>query len=995
MSMIRNAGRATIVLAVDQAKLGPGLDRAQQKFQRFASSVTDMSAKLSMIGAVASMPMAAAVRAFAGFDDQMRMVAAVTGAAGNEFDALTERAKKLGRETSFMAKEVATGMLALGRMGFKPKEILAAIDDVMNLARATGTELGEAATIASNNLRVFRMEASQMTDVADILTVTANASAQTLTDLGESLKMAGPQAARFGETLLDTSTALGVLANMGIRGSMAGTALSRSFVQMTDPKVVATLANVGVQTADATGNLRKMKDILGDVAVAMSGMGTAEAESFIRDVFNMRGALGGGVLVSNIEQIQKMNAALEKFGGTAKATSDAADAGLGGSLRLLKSALEGAALALGQVLGSAFLPAINGFTSLALATEKATAQVGWLIKPLVQIAGLIVGAGVAFKVLGVSVWAVKTLAAPVLGLAAGMAKLKASFMAASASAYAMSRPIATLTIAKHGAIVTGRRYVAMNYAMAASQRAAAAAARGLGVAMNFVAANAFMILITAVATSVAWAANEMRKLEERFKSLVEEAKKAEADAQEGTQSSMAENRSAYGKFSRLQQIAEMAKLRELTDDEIKQAESLTDQLKAYGSETFAFTNAAARSFTLAADAAETFGNAVRNEAVASLEEESKALEKHISILTKRQVGLRQKLSGGGALDGNIVYMLGGHGKDAEEYDNLITQLEELEKRRLALQARTEAMRKATAEQASGTSTEETLQQQISTAAADIENLKKTATDAATEIEKLFDAEVRSGRSAVENETADLELLEEKYKDLTKTRRGFILAQARHSYLSGDRDATAARMAEVNALDAQTAAFIRMTGARRKAIETASAEGFAGFIEDEESKIKKRVSVEAGEDAIGGLIEARRFDKLAHFMDALAGSVDSLKDVYRDTLQAALDPSGEGGAAVTDTEKEALEEIQKLVGDAMNRVAEYQQRIDAARVGTAAAEKTSSGTYYVDRFFSKIGTEQGETAKRTAQATENTERKLADLYYWLTNKTGPLVIGGGR
>lgn len=990
MSMIQNAGRATIVLAVDQAKLGPGLDKAQQKFQRFASSVTDMSAKLSMIGAIASMPMAAAVRAFAGFDDQMRMVAAVTGAAGNEFGALTERAKELGRATSFTAKEVATGMLALGRMGFKPTEILAAIDDVMNLARATGTELGEAATIASNNLRVFGMEASQMTDVADVLTVTANASAQTLTDLGEALKTAGPQAARFGETLLDTSTALGVLANMGIRGSMAGTALSRSFVQMTDPKVVATLANVGVQTTDATGNLRKMKDILGDVAVAMSGMGTAEAGSFIRDVFNMRGALGGGVLVSNIEQIQKMNAALEEFSGTAKATSDAADAGLGGSLRLLKSASEGAALALGQVLGSAFLPAINGFTSLALATEKVAAKVGWLIKPLVRIAGLIVGAGVAFKAWGVSVWAVKTLAAPVLGLAAGMAKLKASFMAASASAYAMSRPIAALTIAEHGAIVAGRRYVATNYAMAASQRVAATAAYGLGVAMNFLSANAFMILITAVAASVAWAANEMHKLEERFKSLVEEAKKAEADAQEGTHSTMAENRSAYGKFNRLQQIAEMVKLRELTDDEIKQAESLTDQLKAYGSETFAFTNAAARSFSMATDAAETFGNAVRNNAVASLEEESKALEKHISILTKRQVGLLQKLSGGAG-----VASLWGRDKAAEEHDNLITQLEELKKRRLALWARIKAMRKATAEQASGTSAEETLQQQISTTAAEIENLKKTATDAATEIEKLFDAEVRSGKSAVENETADIELLEKKYKDLAKTRRDFILAQARYSYLSGDTDATAARMAEVNALDAQTAAFTRMTAARRRAIETASAKGFAGFIEDEESKIKKRVSVEAGEDAIGGLIEARRFDKLAHFMDTLTGSVDSLKDVYRDTLQAALDPSGEGGAAVTDTEKEALEEIQRLVGDAMNRVAEYQQRIDAAREGTAAAEKTSSGTYYVDRFFSKIGTEQGEAAKRTAQATENTERKLADLYYWLTNKTGPLVIGGGR
>ena len=91
---------------------------------------------------------------------------------------------------------------------------------MMNLSMVTGTELAEASTIAANQLRVFQMDASKTGEVADILAATANGSAQNLTDLGEALKTAAPFAAQAGGTLKDTSAALGVLANMGIRGSV-------------------------------------------------------------------------------------------------------------------------------------------------------------------------------------------------------------------------------------------------------------------------------------------------------------------------------------------------------------------------------------------------------------------------------------------------------------------------------------------------------------------------------------------------------------------------------------------------------------------------------------------------------------------------------------------------------------------------------------------------------------------------------------------------------
>jgi len=195
------AGRAYVEILLDQTKLEKGLKKAQAKLKNFGTSLTNMGKGLLSVGAVLAAPMALATKTFADFDDQMRTVKAVTGAAGEEFKSMTALAEKLGRETSFTAKEVASGMTALGRMGFKPKEIEQAIPAILDLARATGTELSEAAEIASNNMRVFRIDTSKTSSVADILTATANGSAQTLTDLGEALKMAGPQASAAGDNI--------------------------------------------------------------------------------------------------------------------------------------------------------------------------------------------------------------------------------------------------------------------------------------------------------------------------------------------------------------------------------------------------------------------------------------------------------------------------------------------------------------------------------------------------------------------------------------------------------------------------------------------------------------------------------------------------------------------------------------------------------------------------------------------------------------------------
>ena len=231
------AGRAYVEILLNQTPLERGLKQAQKKIKAFGENLIGIGKNMLAVSGIMAAPLAFATKGFADFDDAMRMVKAVSGATESEFKRLTATAEKLGRETSYTAKQVAEAMTAMGRMGFKPDEILSAVPAVLNLARATGTELGEAAEIAANNMRVFGIETSKMSNVADILTATANGSAQTLSDLAEGLKMAGPQAAAAKDNIVNVSGALGVLANMGIKGSLAGTALRKAYSQFAKTKV--------------------------------------------------------------------------------------------------------------------------------------------------------------------------------------------------------------------------------------------------------------------------------------------------------------------------------------------------------------------------------------------------------------------------------------------------------------------------------------------------------------------------------------------------------------------------------------------------------------------------------------------------------------------------------------------------------------------------------------------------------------------------------------
>lgn len=360
------AGSAYVRLYADSNQYVRGLRLAEQKLSAFGNAVGTIGRRTMALSAAAAAPIALSAKTFGAFQDQLLAVQAVSQSTREEFDRLYSQAKKLGATTSFTAIEVGAGQLNLARQGFSPDEIEKSIPGILDIARATGTDLARAADIASGTLRAFNLEAREMPRVVDVLTATANASAQTLEDLGDSMSYVAPIAYEYGLSLEQTAKAIGVLANMQIKGSMAGTSLRQIMLRLSDPAVQAQLQQLGIVAMDAQKNLRPLGDIMIEVGQAMAKMGTGERLALGRELFDQRAA-GAGLKLATTD-FPALSSAIDNAAGAAHRAAKVMDSGLGGAFRMMMSAVEGVQIAIGEALTDELSSAMNTIEDYATAT---------------------------------------------------------------------------------------------------------------------------------------------------------------------------------------------------------------------------------------------------------------------------------------------------------------------------------------------------------------------------------------------------------------------------------------------------------------------------------------------------------------------------------------------------------------------------------------------------------------------------------------------------
>ncbi|EKC2893782.1 phage tail tape measure protein [Salmonella enterica] len=327
------------------------------------------------------------------FDREVARVGALTrlDKSDPQFAALREQAKKLGAETQFTSRDAASGQAFLAMAGFTPQAIQAALPGVLNMALAGGMDLGESADIGSNILSQFHLDPKEMDRVSDLLTAAFTRTNTDLTNIGEAMKYAGTGMAGLGVSVEQTTAMIGVMANVGLRGSIAGTGLQATFSRLAAPtgKAASALKELGVNVADATGKMRPAEVVLADIYKAVHKYGDVDQLSFFKDIAGEEAAKSFQALVQSAGsgELQKLLGELKKARGEAATVAKKMADNLDGDLKNLDSAWEGFRIQIEELVDGPLRGLVQGISDVVGAMTAWARENPGLTKALLTVGG--------------------------------------------------------------------------------------------------------------------------------------------------------------------------------------------------------------------------------------------------------------------------------------------------------------------------------------------------------------------------------------------------------------------------------------------------------------------------------------------------------------------------------------------------------------------------------------------------------------------------------
>ena len=467
------------------------IDEAGKKIESFGDSVTHAGQAIMPASMAVAGLGAAAVKTATDFDAGMSKVAAISGATGDDLDALRDKAREMGAKTKFSASAAASAMEYMAMAGWKTEDMLGGIEGIMNLAAASGEDLATTSDIVTDALTAFGMSADDSAHFADILAAASSNANTNVSMMGETFKYCAPIAGALGFSAEDTAQAIGLMANAGIKGSQAGTAL-RTIMNNLAGEVKITgkaLGEVTIATTNTDGSMRDLSDILADCRGAFSQLSESE-QAAAAEALVGKNAMSGFLALMNAgdADIEKLSSSIdhcsdtfvktvdgaiipmsqaleegidwiEEYNGVADQMASVMQDNLAGQLTILKSQLEELAISFGEMLMpairsivskiQAFVDKLNGMSE---SQRKAVLTIGLIIAalgPLLVILGSVISkVGVAMqgfvklatgiKKLGVAVKAgtgifgklgaaLGGISAPVLAIVAVIAVLIAAF----------------------------------------------------------------------------------------------------------------------------------------------------------------------------------------------------------------------------------------------------------------------------------------------------------------------------------------------------------------------------------------------------------------------------------------------------------------------------------------------------------------------------------------------------------------------------------------
>ena len=346
----------------------------KEKVNGLGTTVQSGVGKLGNVAKTAAVAVGGAMVAMGGyaikvgsdFESAMSNVAAISGATGDDLQMLEDTAREMGATTQYSATEAANALSYMALAGWDANQSASALPGVLNLAAASGMDLASASDMVTDYMSAFGMSCEQSGYFADMLAYAQSNANTTAELLGESYKNCAANMAAAGQDVETTTSLLSMMANQGLKGSEAGTALAAVMrdltAKMSDGAIKIGDTSVAVQ--DANGNYRDLTDILQDVESATNGMGDAEKAAALSSTFTADSIKGLNlVLNAGVSNAADFENHLRNSAGTAEQMADTMNDNLAGAMKSLQSRAEAFGIAIYESFSVQLKDAVNAAAS--------------------------------------------------------------------------------------------------------------------------------------------------------------------------------------------------------------------------------------------------------------------------------------------------------------------------------------------------------------------------------------------------------------------------------------------------------------------------------------------------------------------------------------------------------------------------------------------------------------------------------------------------------
>lgn len=421
------------------------LESGQAKIEEYAKKVEEFGNKTKKVGETLTTKVSApivglgvaAVKVGSDFDSAMSQVSATSGAAGKDLQDLRDKAKEMGASTKFSASESAEAMNYMAMAGWNSKQMIAGLPGILNLAAASNESLANTSDIVTDALTAFGLTAEDSGHFADVMAKTSSSANTNVSLMGETFKQVAPLAGTLGFSVEDTSLAIGLMANAGIKGSQAGTSLKAALANLSSPtdKMKAKMKELGISMTDSNGQTKPLITIITELREKFGKLSKSQQTAAASTIFGKE-AMSGMLAVINASD-KDFNSLYENIKNADGAAEDMAKTmqdNLQGDLTTLSSALEG----LGIKISEALTPVLREIT------QAVTEFISWLnglddhiISVITVVAGLVAAIGPLLVLIG-------TLAGPVSNAISLFGKMKLAMYSATTQTGLISSALGAL-----------------------------------------------------------------------------------------------------------------------------------------------------------------------------------------------------------------------------------------------------------------------------------------------------------------------------------------------------------------------------------------------------------------------------------------------------------------------------------------------------------------------------------------------------------------------